>query len=185
MSNEAKVLVIDDDPYIVEVVSTALSLLGDFKIYTAENGADGLEISENVQPDVIVIDVGMPYIDGYQVVRALRGDPQTAQTPIVMLSARTDVRDKLIGLMSGADFYLTKPVGAYALVQAIQTAQNLSKKNREYQITVLSDSDVSEDAAQIDPAAVSSICDISEPLQNSVEPVSADLANKEDVADEH
>ncbi len=166
MSNKPKVLVIDDDTYIVEVVSTALSLLGDFEIYTAENGADGLEINENVHPDVIVIDVGMPYIDGYQVVRALRGDPQSAQTPIVMLSARTDARDKLIGLMSGADYYITKPVAAYKLVQAIQNAQKLSKKSREIQITMLSDSEAIENVVQIEPER-------------------AELAGKEDITDEH
>lgn len=134
-----KVLVIDDDEYIVEVISMSLEVIGNFQVFVATTGVEGLEVCAEVHPDVVVIDVGMPQLDGYHVVRALRGDPVTAMLPIVMVSARAEQRDKMVGLMSGADFYLTKPINPYTLVQAIKNASQLNQQQRHARLNVLTE----------------------------------------------
>ncbi|MBA3825689.1 MAG: response regulator [Ktedonobacterales bacterium] len=125
-----KILVIDDDPYIVDVVSMSLKHIGGYEVITAQNGADGIDLCMREQPIAVVVDVGMPQLDGYQVVRALRGDPETADLPIIMLTARVQERDETIGTLSGADFYLKKPLNPWQLVQAITNAISISHADR-------------------------------------------------------
>ncbi len=125
-----KILVIDDDPYIVEVVSMSLKHIGGYEVITAQNGVAGIELCMETRPIAVVVDVGMPQLDGYQVVRALRGDPETADLPIIMLTARVQERDETIGTLSGADFYLRKPLNPWQLVQAITNAISISQAER-------------------------------------------------------
>jgi CheY-like chemotaxis protein len=80
-----------------------------------------------------VVDIRMPGVNGYQFVRALRGDPETVQTPIVVLSALVQDHEQLAGLLTGADAYLTKPVRIVDLVQAIERAVNLTDVDRRQQ----------------------------------------------------
>ncbi len=126
-----RILVIDDDPSLTDLISDALSLLGKYTVSVARNGEAGLEAIQSFAPDCVVVDVRMPNLSGYQVVRALRGDPTTAQTPIIMLSALTQDRDKLIGMMSGADAYLVKPIKMADLLSAIKRALRLSSDSRQ------------------------------------------------------
>ena len=102
-----KVLVIDDNPTIVELIKYAVNLQGAYNVVVAYDGVQGLERVYADHPDCVIIDVKMPRMDGYQLVRCLRGDPRTVNTPLIILSAMTREEDQMAGLLSGVDEYLT------------------------------------------------------------------------------
>lgn len=126
-----RVLVVDDDPGLLEAVTDGLELVGGFEVIPARDGATGLERFFSVQPDCVVVDVRMPGLNGYQFVRALRGDPASAQAPVIVLSALVQDHEQMAGLLTGADAYLTKPVKIVDLVQAIERAVQLTADERE------------------------------------------------------
>jgi two-component system alkaline phosphatase synthesis response regulator PhoP len=137
-TNHLKVLLVDDNTALLQTLQVALEALGPFAVTSATNGADGLERYFEVRPDCIVIDVKMPELDGYQLVRALRGDPDSAGTPLVMLTALGREKDELAGMLSGADIYLIKPVPPQELVAAIRRAVALSDADlRQRQLRLL------------------------------------------------
>jgi two-component system alkaline phosphatase synthesis response regulator PhoP len=114
-----KVLVVDDAPDIVRLVRDYLEHAG-FSVLVASNGVDALRVARAERPDLIVLDLGLPGRDGLDVTRELRRDPGVAQVPIVMLTARADESDKLVGLELGADDYVTKPFSAKELVARVR-----------------------------------------------------------------
>src|SRR5215470_11938443 len=124
------VLVVDDDLDLIELITDGLILVGGHKVVAATDGATGLERFFEVRPDCVVVDVRMPGLNGYQFVRALRGDPETAHTPIIVLSAMAQERDTLAGLLSGADAYLYKPVKVAELLETIDRALRLTAIER-------------------------------------------------------
>jgi CheY-like chemotaxis protein len=125
-----RVLVVDDDPALLEAVADGLELVGGYEVLAAHDGAAGLERFFTLQPDCVVVDVRMPGLNGYQFVRALRGDPETAQTPVIVLSALVQDHEQLAGLLTGADCYLTKPIKIFDLVRAIDQAVILTAEER-------------------------------------------------------
>ncbi len=132
-----RVLVVDDNPDLLFLVAESLTELGGFEVVTAENGAEGLERYYESAPDCVIIDVKMPGLDGYQLVRALRGDASSSATPLVILSALIQERERVAGLLSGADQYLMKPVAPADLVAAIQgvlaeSVQQRQERERHY-----------------------------------------------------
>ena len=111
-----QILVVDDEPRIAEICRDYLERAG-FTVVTAANGADALALARTRQPDLVVLDLGLPKMDGLDVTRALR---KQSNVPIIMLTARVDESDKLVGLELGADDYLTKPFSPRELVARVR-----------------------------------------------------------------
>ncbi len=115
---DARILLVEDDPSIREV--TALGLRGaGFSVDTAVDGAEGLERWRAARPDLVLLDVMLPRVDGLEVLRAIRRE---ATTPVVMLTARADTIDVVVGLESGADDYVRKPFEMPELVARVRAA---------------------------------------------------------------
>lgn len=125
-----RVLVIDDDPALLTALAQGLELVGGYEVISACDGATGLERFVTAKPDCVVVDVRMPGLNGYQFVRALRGDPETRETPIIVLSALVRDHEQLAGLLTGADAYLTKPVKIVNLMKTIDEAMRLTAEER-------------------------------------------------------
>ncbi|MGI9057618.1 MAG: response regulator transcription factor [Ktedonobacteraceae bacterium] len=132
-----KVLVIDDNPTIVELIKYAVNLQGTYQVVVAYDGVQGLERVYVEHPDCVIIDVKMPRMDGYQLVRCLRGDPRTSDTPLIILSAMTREEDQLTGSLSGVDEYLTKPFKPSALNAAIDRVLRLTPADRQRRMDFL------------------------------------------------
>jgi len=111
-----QILVVDDEPRIAEICRDYLERAG-FKVTIASTGADALTLARTKQPDLVVLDLGLPKMDGLDVTRALR---KRSSVPIIMLTARVEESDKLIGLELGADDYLTKPFSPKELVARVR-----------------------------------------------------------------
>jgi two-component system, OmpR family, alkaline phosphatase synthesis response regulator PhoP len=113
------ILVVDDEPRIVELARDYLEHAG-FAVLTAADGPAALVAARDRHPDLVVLDLGLPGLDGLDVTRQLRQGQSTAALPIVMLTARDDELDKLLGLELGADDYLTKPFSPRELVARVK-----------------------------------------------------------------
>ncbi len=133
------ILIVDDNPLLLEFMQDALQELGDFAVVTATNGIDGLEQFYQIHPACAIIDVKMPGLNGYQLVRALRGDPETAQTPLILLTALAQDIDQFTGLAAGADQYLRKPIDLLELVQAVYRAIQISDEERQQRLSILAE----------------------------------------------
>ena len=103
-----RILVIDDDPSISELVSINLEMAG-YDVSPAEDGIKGQALAVQIQPDLIMLDLMLPKVDGFTVCQRLRRDPRTADIPVLMLTALGQIQDKIDGFNAGADDYLTKP----------------------------------------------------------------------------
>jgi len=107
-----------------------------YEIVAAQNGAQALAKAESDRPDLIILDVMMPDLDGYEVCRGLRANPKTASTPIIMFTAKTRVDDKVAGFQAGADDYLTKPIHPAELTSRVEALLLRSARVREVTPTV-------------------------------------------------
>ena len=115
-----EVLLIEDDPTMLELIATALGFEG-FSVHRALDGHTGIELAREHRPHLILCDVMMPGIDGYTVLATMRADPRLASIPFIFLTARGEKKDLRLGMVSGADDYLTKPVAIDELLAAIHT----------------------------------------------------------------
>ncbi len=123
-----KILIVDDDPNTVEFLTLILTKQG-YQMAVAKEGMQALSMAHSEKPDLIILDVMMPGLDGYEVARSLRRHPDTVLIPILMFTAKTQIEDKLAGYESGIDIYLTKPVHPVDLNANIK-ALLLQKKAR-------------------------------------------------------
>ena len=114
---EAKILVVDDEPNIVELLSASLRFMG-FEVATAPDGIRALDVARTFRPDLVVLDVMMPGMDGFGLLRRLRADG--AHCPALFLTARDAVQDKVTGLSIGGDDYVTKPFSLEEVVARIR-----------------------------------------------------------------
>jgi DNA-binding response OmpR family regulator len=124
-----KILVIDDDANITRLVRDYLEQAG-YGVQVAHNAETGLHILRCEDPDLLVLDLGLPDRDGYDLTRLIRADRQLAELPIIMLTARVEDSDKIIGLELGADDYITKPFNpreVVARVRAVLRRMNAGK----------------------------------------------------------
>ncbi len=128
MNSNGLILIIDDEPIIQQTLASFLE--DQFDLALASNGKQGLELAAQRVPDVILLDIMMPGLDGYQVCRALRADPHLAEVPVIMLTALDDRDSKLAGLMAGADDFLTKPFDSLEMRIRLNTLLRLNRFGR-------------------------------------------------------
>ena len=126
---QKRVLVVDDHPPTVKLIRNALQNEG-IKVTTARNGAECLLAIEDERPDLIVLDVIMPVMDGFQTLRVLREREETRHLPVIILSIRSDDHDILKGLSTGADIYVTKP---FKMEELVLAARRLLQVGQEVQ----------------------------------------------------
>jgi two-component system OmpR family response regulator len=119
MDTAFRVVLIDDDPDLRRLVKLTLEFTAGWEVFTAADGAEGMEVVREVKPDVAVVDYMMPGMDGYEVARRLRGDPQTAAIPIVFLTARKELDDAHIK-ESGAVGVVVKPFDPDSLADQLR-----------------------------------------------------------------
>jgi DNA-binding response OmpR family regulator len=114
-----RILVVDDEMYIVNILDFTLHGEG-WEVISANNGEDALRTLLKYEPDLVILDVMMPRIDGVEVCRAIKAREESADTPVILLSAKDRDKDREEGLEAGADLYLTKPFSPARLVQEIR-----------------------------------------------------------------
>ena len=123
------ILVADDDPDILRFVELNLNLEG-FEVITASDGHEAVEVARANNPALVILDVMMPRMDGYQVCQTLRADPKLGDVSIIMLTAKSMSADKVLGLTAGADDYISKPFDPIELVARVKTTLRRSSTMR-------------------------------------------------------
>ncbi len=117
--DKKRILVVDDEPKLVEMVKTRLEA-NDYEVLTATNGQEALDKARTEKPDLIILDVMLPKIDGYKVCRMLKFDEKYKAIPIIMFTARAQKEDVQVGQDVGANAYITKPFEASVLLAKIK-----------------------------------------------------------------
>src|SRR6185369_14954157 len=121
-----RILIADDNPANVDILRTRLSGHG-YEIITANDGEAALEASRQNLPDLILLDVMMPKIDGFEVCRRLKSDPALPFMPIILVTAKADTKDVVAGLDAGADEYLTKPIDHMAMLARVRSVLRIKE----------------------------------------------------------
>jgi putative two-component system response regulator len=125
MTTQPTILIVDDEEMIRHTLEALLE--GDYQLYFAANGMDAFAMSMQVRPDLILLDVMMPHMDGFEVCRRLRSTPDLAEVPIIMLTALDDREARLRGLRDGVDDFIAKPFDSLELLARIQTITRLNR----------------------------------------------------------
>src|SRR4029077_1348993 len=144
--NVATILVVDDEPRIVQLVRDYLEH-GGFTVLTASDGPAALRTARTGRPDLVVLDLGLPGLDGLDVARSLRRD---GEVPIIMLTARTDESDRIVGLELGADDYLTKPFSPKELVARVRAVLRRAEGMRSPSDMIRVGTDVELDVSRME-----------------------------------
>lgn len=126
----SRILVIDDDPTIAELVSINLEMAG-YDISQAEDGIKGQALALQTQPDLILLDLMLPKVDGFTVCQRLRRDKRTANIPVLMLTALGQTQDKVDGFNAGADDYLTKPFEIEEMLVRVKALLRRSERTHQ------------------------------------------------------
>ena len=126
---KGRILVVDDEIYIVHILDFSLGMEG-YEVLTALDGEQALEKARAEKPDLIVLDIMMPKLDGYETCKRLKADAETKDVPVILLSAKGRNVDQKIGFEVGADDYITKPFSPRKLVERINAilGQNSSQR---------------------------------------------------------
>lgn len=119
----AKIMVVDDEEHIVMILRDSLEFSG-FEVTTACDGAEALEKIPLVIPDLVILDVGMPRVDGWEVCRRLKANPQTRSIPIIILTAYAQQSDRQKGLALGASRFISKPCDPTLLIEEVNALLN-------------------------------------------------------------
>lgn len=149
---EASVVVVDDEPSIRELLVASLHFAG-FDVETAASGSEAIEVIERVHPDLIVMDVMLPDIDGFTVTRRIRQNGVVV--PVLFLTARDDTQDKIMGLTVGGDDYVTKPFSLEEVVARIRAILRRTQEPEEDTPVVrVADLEINEDSHDVSRAGV-------------------------------
>ena len=135
------ILLVDDDPDIREFISLNLVKEG-FKVETAKNGLEGVEMCKKFKPDLVILDVMMPGMDGMEACEAIRATPEIAHTVIAFLSARGEDYSQVAGFESGGDDYITKPIRPKVLVSRIKALLRRNAKSEEGESNIIERGDL-------------------------------------------
>ena len=145
----AKILLVDDEPDILEILEFNLRKEG-FEVATAGNGEEGLALARKFGPDLIVLDIMMPVMDGVEVCRQLRADPRFDNTVITFLTAREEDYSQIAALDTGGDDYITKPIRPRVLISRVKALlRRNARQGEEEQTSIISIGDLEIDLEQI------------------------------------
>ncbi|MDO5025098.1 MAG: response regulator transcription factor [Trueperella sp.] len=148
----SKILVVDDEPTIRELLSVSLKF-AEFEVATAADGHEALRVGLDFQPDLVVLDIMLPDMDGYEVFRRLRENE--VNVPVIFLTARDDVQDKIQGLQVGGDDYITKPFSLEEVMARIQAVlRRTAPATAEDSILRYADLELNEDSYEVRRAGV-------------------------------
>jgi len=125
-----KVAVVEDNHSHIKLIRYQLKMAG-FDVYIEQTGKNGLKMIKNQNPDMVILDIGLPDINGFELCKILKSDTNTKVYPIIMLTAKGTDRDRIKGLELGADDYITKPYNAEELILRIKNLLKRSQKYRE------------------------------------------------------
>lgn len=145
-TGEARLLVVDDEPNIRDLLASSLRFAG-FEVITAADGASAFHLATTENPDLIVLDVMLPDMDGFTVTRRLRN--AGTRIPVLFLTARDDMRDKIQGLTVGGDDYVTKPFGLEEVVARIRAILRRTMDSVDDGILRIADLELDEDAYEV------------------------------------
>lgn len=122
-----KIMLVEDDPMIQEFVIYNLEREG-YKVILVDDGKKALDMLKTEKPDILILDVMLPGLDGFEICKTIRGEMKNTNLPIIMLSARNDLADKIVGLELGADDYITKPFSPRELLARIRARLREEKR---------------------------------------------------------
>jgi DNA-binding NarL/FixJ family response regulator len=164
-----QLLLIDDDPNLILLVKDYLEFRG-YQVTTAENGREALDLIEGQVPDMIICDVMMPEMDGYELVKHIRQDNRTNRIPVLFLSAKGQSYDRVKGLTEGADVYMVKPFEPEELVAQVESSLNQINRWKDIRI---------QDPEELPTIVVPSNVELTPTERKVVELVAKGMANRE------
>lgn len=126
-----RIVCVEDEPEMIDLIQLILNRKG-FEVIGAHGGAEGLNTIRSKKPDLVLLDLMMPEIDGWQVYQQLKADPETAEIPVIVVTAKTQNIDKVLGLhIAKVDDYISKPFSLQELVDRVEKVLNKQQKTRK------------------------------------------------------